>query len=341
MAARAHAVNEKERLVKTLRGQAVDRPPVICPGGMMNAAVTEVVETIAGNHNVETHAMIDAAKRVRELTGFENYGVPFCMTAEAEPLGIQVDLGNKLVEPRVTDYTTCALDEIMGRGPVQVDRQDRMQAVIGAIRALKNDEVPVIGNITGPISTASSAVDPNDFFKGMLKRPEETHAFLTYINAYLIEYAVQMIQAGADVIAISDPTATGEILGNRLFRKFALPVYQAFVEAIKPYDAPLVFHMCGKATNVVETLNEAGFHALSFDSLVNMRQTKDKITSRLMGNVNTQTLNFEAADKVETLTRVCLESGVDIVAPACGLGMSTPLANIRAMTSYVKSQGNK
>ncbi len=37
---------EKSRLLNILNGQSVDRPSVICPGGMMNAAVTEVVEPI-------------------------------------------------------------------------------------------------------------------------------------------------------------------------------------------------------------------------------------------------------------------------------------------------------
>lgn len=36
---------EKERLLAVLNRQSTDRPPVICPGGMMNAAIVEVMNS--------------------------------------------------------------------------------------------------------------------------------------------------------------------------------------------------------------------------------------------------------------------------------------------------------
>lgn len=338
------AHTEKSRLLSILKGQPADRPAVICPGGMMNAAVTEIVSSLermhdgkqGGNHNIHVTDMVEAAKKVHEQTGFENYGVPFCMTAEVEPLGIETDYGSALIEPRVTKYSDLSTQEIVQKGRVKIDAYPRMKAVIDAIRLLKNDEIPVIGNITGHISTASSAIDPNVFFKSLIKRPMDSHALLDYINAYLIEYAKKMIEAGADIIAISDPTATGEILGERMFRAFALPYYKVFLEAIEPYGVPVIFHMCGKSSNVIDAMDEAGFQALSFDSVVNMKMAREKVSCCLMGNVNTQALNFESKQKIESLTKVALESGVDIVSPACGLGMGTPVKNILAMTNYVK-----
>lgn len=334
---------EKSRLLNILNGQSVDRPSVICPGGMMNAAVTEVVEPIIksrggrGNHNIHSKDMVEAARRVHDQTGFENYGVPFCMTAEVEPLGIQTDYGDAFMEPRVTQYTELSIDAIVRKGRVNVLEYPRMKAVVEAIDLLKNESIPVIGNITGHISTASSAVDPNVFFKSLIKKPMDSHALLDYINAYLIEYAKEMVRAGADIIAISDPTATGEILGERMFRAFALPYYKVFLEALRPLGIPIIFHMCGKSSNVIEAMNEAGFQALSFDSVVNMKMAREKVNCCLMGNVNTQALNFESCEKIESLAKTALESGVDIVSPACGLGMGTPVSNIRAMTQYVKA----
>ena len=37
-------------------------------------------------------------RRIHTVTGFENYGVPFAMIAEAEPLGVKIDIGNKLLK---------------------------------------------------------------------------------------------------------------------------------------------------------------------------------------------------------------------------------------------------
>ena len=37
-------MNPKERLFKVLKKENVDRPPCICPGGMMNMIIEDVME---------------------------------------------------------------------------------------------------------------------------------------------------------------------------------------------------------------------------------------------------------------------------------------------------------
>ncbi len=331
-------LTQKERLLKVLNNEIVDRPPVICPGGMMNSAVTEVVKDLKNSHNVELKEMVEAAKLVHEKTGFENFGVPFCMTSEAEILGVKVELGDKDKEPRVTEYNSSSMLDIIDKYDIYPLKEKRMKTVIMAISELRNEQIPVIGNITGHISTASSVVDPNLFFKNLIKKPEESYKFLSYINNYLIDYAKEMLIAGADVIAVSDPTATGEILGKRIFDKFAVPFYKEFVNALSEHNIPVIFHMCGNAKLVVESMDEVGFSALSFDSIVNMKETKKKITTKLMGNVNTQSLDNGDENIIKALTKHSINSGVDIVAPACGLGMGTKISSIKCMTDYVKEK---
>jgi len=41
------SLSPKERLLRLLKHQGVDRPPVICTGGMINAAI---VERVAAQH---------------------------------------------------------------------------------------------------------------------------------------------------------------------------------------------------------------------------------------------------------------------------------------------------
>ncbi len=46
-------MNEKERLKKALHHEKTDRPPCICPGGMMNMITTDLMDrsgiTLAGS----------------------------------------------------------------------------------------------------------------------------------------------------------------------------------------------------------------------------------------------------------------------------------------------------
>jgi MtaA/CmuA family methyltransferase len=329
-------LDEKERLLSVLKGDRVDRPPVICPGGMMSACVSEISNQVGGGHHSGIKAMVSAARKINELTGFENYGVPFCLTAEVEALGASVNIGNNLIEPRVTRYNDDPLETIMKKySPVNVTT-GRMGVVLEAIRELRNSRVPIIGNVSGHISTASSIVDPLEIFKMLRREPERATSFLAFINDYLVRYSLEMVKAGADVISISDPTATGEILGPRNFQKFAVPYYQKIINALHMEGIPVILHICGNASNIVESLNEVKANAVSFDSIVNMKSARKELKTRLMGNVSTQLLHTGEREKIVSITRNALHSEVDIVAPACGLSMATSVSNLKAMTDYVK-----
>lgn len=329
-------LNEKERLLSVLYGNRVDRPPVICPGGMMSACVTEMILDINENHNLDYKAMVEVSKKIHNLVGFENYGVPFSMIVEAEPFGVKIDSGNKQVEERVIQYSNKSIKEIMSNNVIIPREQYRMSVVLNAIEELKNDEVPVIGNITGHLSTATSVIDPLPVFKMMKREPELLLEFLSFINNYLVQYAKEIVNAGADVITISDPTATGEILGAKNFEIFAVPFYRRIIQEMHVLNVPVIVHICGNANSIIDGLNGIEANALSFDSIVSMRAAKAKINTNLMGNVSTQLLHSGNSEKISSIVKNCIDSGVDIVSPACGLSMATPIDNLKSMTDYVK-----
>ena len=55
-----------------------------------------------------------------------------------------------------------------------------------------------------------------------------------------------------------------------------------------------------------------------------------------MGNVSTFALEFGDEERVQKLTKFCVQSGSDISSPACGLGTKSPLANIQAILKTLK-----
>ncbi len=62
----------KERLDRVLGGQSVDRPPVICTGGMMNSAVVEVMSEerpVLPAAHFDARGMAELAERVHAATG--------------------------------------------------------------------------------------------------------------------------------------------------------------------------------------------------------------------------------------------------------------------------------
>jgi uroporphyrinogen-III decarboxylase len=101
-----HVFTPKERLFAVAKKQKADKPPCICPGGMMNMMFQEIMEKsncLWPEAHVDPEKMAGLAHALNEAGGFENYGVPFCMTVEAEAMGAKVNMGNLLCEPHVVD----------------------------------------------------------------------------------------------------------------------------------------------------------------------------------------------------------------------------------------------
>ena len=332
---------EKERLLRVLWGKEVDRPPVICPGGMMNGCVSEVLKRLPLKKDVliEREQIREAALLTKQLTGFENIGVPFCMTVEAECMGAKVDYGNVQVEPRVIQYCEESSFEDFLTNPKRFMEEHRAKEVIEAIRMLRNPSTPVIGNLTGAVSTLTSVFDPLFILKKMRKSPLEIEKALEQVNCFLIDFGRAMIEAGADVIAVSDPTATGEILGKANFDRFVVPLYQNLVEAMNQQGAPVILHICGNTSSIFESLNQIQAQGVSFDSVVNMNAARKAIGAPLIGNVNTQLLHQGTDEQIFKMTQKCMDNQLAIIAPACGLSMETPIEHLKFMTECVK--GNK
>ncbi|WP_347354177.1 uroporphyrinogen decarboxylase family protein [Acetoanaerobium noterae] len=328
----------KERLEKVLNHQEVDRPPCICPGGMMNMVTEELMklcEISFPDAHQNPQQMADLSEAVYKEGCFENYGVPFCMTVEAEEFGADIDMGSNIYEPHVINYNISSVSEWEKLEAIDFSK-GRSSTVIDAIKILKakNTEVPIIGNITGPISTASSIMEPVVFYKELRKNNEKAHEYMTFITKQITEFAIKQIEAGADIIAISDPSGTGEILGPKLFDEFAVKYINQIIAEVKRLGKRSIVHICGQMKNVYKEVNKIESDVLSFDSIVSISEAKKNLGNRLiMGNVSTYTIEFGEMQKIADMTKKCVLDGSDIISPACGLGMKSSLKNVRSMLS--------
>ena len=334
-------LTEKERLERIFRHEEVDRPACICPGGMMNMITADLMDACGitwPEAHTDAEMMAKLALASFEHGCFENVGVPFCMTVEAEAMGAEVTMGTKNFEPHVTAYAANSVAQWRTLASMDLN-QGRAKVVLDSIRILKgmNLSVPIIGNIVGPISTASSVVDPVPFYKELRKNRDEAHAFMTFVTEQLIEFANAMIEAGADVIAISDPSGTGEILGPKFFEEYAVKYLNMLLDGIESKETGTIVHICGQMRSVYRQINMVHAGALSFDAIVPMKEARANLGDRvLMGNVSTFALEFANEDRIEKLTKFCVRSGSDIISPACGLGTKSPLSNVQAILKTLK-----
>ncbi|MCR2044187.1 methylcobamide:CoM methyltransferase MtbA [Anaerosalibacter massiliensis] len=341
------SLSKKERLFRAIKREKIDRPPCICPGGMMNMIIEDImditkVEWPEAHRDAEMMAKLTMG--VCENGGFENFGVPFCMTVEAESMGATVGLGTKINEPRVIEYPINSVTEWKNLKELNLNK-GRTKVVLDAIKILKskNSDVPIIANLVGPVSTASSLMEPVDYYKELRKKPKEAHEFMEFVTKNLICFAKAEIEAGADILAISDPSGTGEILGPKLFAEFAAPYLNKIVSAIKNYTpGGTIIHICGKLKSVYGILNSLDSDVISFDSIANVKEVANNVNNKaIMGNVSTLALEKSSPDIIKNLSRGCIKSGVNILSPACGIGPRTKLENIQSMVEVAKESASE
>jgi [methyl-Co(III) methanol-specific corrinoid protein]:coenzyme M methyltransferase len=335
-------ISPKERLLCALNKKAVDRAPVICPGGMMNSAIVEIMEK-TGNTLPKAHhtgaLMAALSEDVQSYTGFENYGVPFCMTVEAEALGSEINFGSLKCEPKIEKEVFKSVNDVVFKENHAIEKSERAQAMGEAVYTLarKKSDVPIIGSLTGPLSTAASIVDPMTFLKQLRKEKAASHKVLDYVTNQLADFAKMLVQSGADVISIADPTATGEILGPKMFSEYAVLYLNRLNDEIKKLGVPVIVHICGKMQAVTESIAKLHADAISVDAFVSLTKLKAKYPSiTTMGNFSTYMLEFAQTPAVEKMAEKLLLDKIEILAPACGLSTSTPLKNITAFTGRVK-----
>ena len=147
-----------------------------------------------------------------------------------------------------------------------------------------------------------------------------------------LEMLQEALDAGADIIAISDPSGTGEILGPKLFEEYTVKYNNMIWDALQKETMGKIMHICGQMKNVYPQAELIHSDVLSFDSCVSMREAREHLKKHaLMGNVSTWTLEFGQPEKVEQLAVKCWRDGSNIISPACGLGTKSPLTNIQAI----------
>jgi [methyl-Co(III) methanol-specific corrinoid protein]:coenzyme M methyltransferase len=303
-------------------------------------AITDVMDAVGeawpGAH-ADAGSMARLVAAMHDLAGIENLGAPFCMTVEAEALGATVDLGDKKTEPRVTGYVLEELGDLSALGVFDA-RSGRAAVTTQAVALLARDypDVPIIASLTGPISLATSLIEPLAFYRALRRDPKAAHALLERSVDAAIAFGDALVDAGARVVCVADPSGTGELIGAKAFEEYALPYLNEITGHFSARGVPSIVHICGDVKALGGALHRVAAPAISIDSVVAMRTLRALAPAHAtMGNISTYLLEYGKPESIAHVTRSRIGEGVDIIAPACGIGPRTPLANIRAIADTV------
>lgn len=330
----------RQVLLDALAGRPTARPAVLCPGGMMSMAVADVMQKTGvawpdAHHSPD--AMLRLALAMQASSGFDNLALPFCMTVEAEAYGAVVHLGDAATQPRVRGFVLDLLS------PAELPRPDftagRAGMLLEALRAAKaaRPDVALVGNLVGPVSLLGMLGDPLNVLRWLRRKPDVILGFLDRISDDLAVFGRLQIEAGCDALCIAEPTGTGEILGSTHFRAAALPCLNRMADTVRVAGVPVIVHICGNVSSIDAELRELRAEAVSFDSVADIVAIhRSRPPWQVMGNVSPFLLETGPAEAVGKRTRRLVEGGIRLLAPACGVIPSTPIANLRAMADAAR-----
>ncbi len=307
----------------------------------MNMAVVDVMDAVGEawpRAHEDATSMATLVAGMAELGGIENLGAPFCMTIEAEAMGARVDLGARETEPRVTEYAIESLAQVDSVREFSAS-ESRAGIVAEATRMLvaERPDMPMIASLTGPISLATSLIEPLTFYRAMRRDKDAAHALLELSASAAISLGDVLVDAGADTVCIADPSGTGELIGATAFDEFALPYINRIVEHFSARGIPSIVHICGDIKALDGALDRVAAPCISIDSNVSFRTLRALAPEHVsMGNVSTYLLEYGKAETVRQVAEARMRDGVGIIAPACGIGPRTPVANIRAIAEGIE-----
>lgn len=328
----------KEKILAILSGQRIGEK--VCSSPL----TTPTVEQMELSGGFWPEAFGDAERMARlagaapDHVGFEGVKIPFDLTVEAEALGCQIKPGSRDTQPSVKE---AAFGDMANSSfPSDFLMRGRIPAVLEACSLLRErygHYLPVYAQVVGPFTLAGHAFGSELLLRGTKRNRPLVKELLVAVADLSLGYASALLERGADAICVADPLASGDLLSPVDFKDLLVPALRRFREGLR---GKAILHICGNTSRMIPAMPETGFEAFSFEGpVVDAKYVKETLGDRmvLVGNVPTfGTLLKGTPEDVIRDSLYALESGVDILAPACGLPPHTPLANLRAMVEATR-----
>ncbi|MDH5510543.1 MAG: methyltransferase [Nitrospinota bacterium] len=332
-------MTSKERVLKFLRGEKVDRPPVF--SGMGN-----VIKPVLDKYNIpfqQAHRnpelMARAAAGMYKDFGFECAVVPFDLGVEAESIGSVMNFYDDvegLLYPTIKEKCVKTAADI--KIPADISKAGRIPVVIEAISRLKDelgDKVAIGTHILGPFTLAGQLQELDELLEESFIAPEKTNAILDVLSCYIIEVFKLYEKAGADYFTLREMGATSDVMSPRSFKSLVKP---HLVRVIGEMPRPNILHICGDTNHIIEDMAQCAANAVSVDHKNRVVDSRKKVGDDviiLSGFDPVKILHQGARENVRPGLETMWE-GANAVWPGCDIWPEVTNENMEELTAALK-----
>lgn len=330
-------LNLKERFVRALKGKEIDKVPVCSVTQTATVQMMEVSGAKWPQAHYDPEKMATLAIAGHNLAGLEGVRFPFCTTVIAQTLGCGIEEGNIDTHPYQVSSPCSKVKDVKNIAiPEDLCESERISTVLKAadiVRDRVGDDVPVIAGMIGPAAAAFYMAGAKNYLMWCIQHPDAIQELMEIGTEVCIEYSNALFEHGVDAVNISDSEAGPDLFPVPMFGSMVLPQYRKLTSRLQGLS---VLHICGDATEILDQMAVSGFNGLSIEEKVNARYARHIIGDRacMIGNVSpTMTLLSKSPRDIRKEAKQCIEDGVGILAPGCGIEPHTSIENLQAFVA--------
>jgi len=319
----------RQRVLAALRRERLRPVPV---GAVTQGATLAQMEALGvcwPQAHVNAAEMAALADGARTILGFAMVRVPFDQTLEAELFGATVTLGHagNLGTVRVFPFR---LDQPLPAVPdFAAGRARVVTEALGILKRKAGEEAALIGGLVGPFTLVCQLAGLTEVVMASLRKPDTVRTWLEAAVDAGIAYARRQVEAGADAICVEDMSASLDLTSPAIYRNLILPAHQRLIAGIA---APVILHVCGGNTRILDLLCESGAGALSLEAKTDLARAVAIGKCAVAGGVDpVRVLLNGTAEEVRHACEQDLDAGVHILSPGCGLPPGVSTVNLQEM----------
>ncbi len=255
------------------------------------------------------------------------------LTVEAEAMGLPVEMGEN-ESPHVSGHDIKTMEDLEAVKSAWTGNGGRMDMYVEVVKNMAADNRGLtIPYVSGPFTLAGEMMGVNELTMNTILDPDLVKAFLPFTVEVISGYAKRLFDAGADMVCMLEPTAM--MISPEQFDEFSLAPFREIQEKVD--NQPLILHICGNTSHLIEKMGTSGAAALSVDWQIDMVDAIQKIPEDvlLIGNLDPVQVFLQGTpESVKADTTALMEKMKPyknfVLSAGCDLPMETPDENLEA-----------
>ena len=251
--------------------------PLLGYPGLQLTKTTVLQALTDGNAHFETVcALVDR---------FKPDGIFFIMdlTVEAEALGAKINFSTNQ-SPSVASHVISSEQDLKNIPIPDPAKAGRMPLFLKVMEKMKKTlPIPKAAYVIGPLTLAGEITGVKNLMKILIRSADFAQKILEFTTEVSKGYARALVEAGADIICMLEPTAV--LVSPRHFSRFSKPYVEEISQSLR---AVTVLHICGNTTPLIPEMITTKVNGISIDSVVDLVAVLGKIENGMavIGNID-------------------------------------------------------